>query len=411
MKSNPETLPPWLTSLLEKDRRAWMGAFALLLLLGAAVFWRGISGEDAHRTWQAFLINFLFWTGLSFGAVMFAAILNMTNAQWARPFKRVAEAPAMFLPFSLGCFALLYLGRETFFHWIHEPIPGKEWWLEVNALFARDGAALLLLTLVSLTLVYCSVKSDLEVNRNSQPGSDSLKASRYWKTQVFLSPVYGILYAVALTLLAVDLIMALDAHWVSTLFGAYYFMGSFYSALAFLFFVLILVMRREPFKTHIHGKHMHDLGKLLLGFCLVTGDFFYSQFLVIWYGNLPEETRYIILRIRQTPWEMVAWTVLSVCFVIPFLTLLNRRVKMKPLPMLLLTGAILVGMWLERLLLVAPSLWKGKALPLGFPEIAITLGFAGLMALCTMFYLRTFPPLPVSDPLFQKYLERQDAET
>ncbi len=410
MSSRPDTLPSWLGNLLDKDHRTWASAFALLILLGAVVFWAGISGSNSQRTWQVFLINFLFWTGLSFGAVLFGAILNMTNAQWARPFKRVAEAPAMFLPFSLGFFALLYLGREEFFHWIHEPVHGKEWWLQVNALFARDGLALLLLTLVSLAMVYCSIKSDVEMKKEGAEASGTAKASRYWKIQVFLSPVYGILYAVVLTLIAIDLIMALDAHWVSTLFGAYYFMGSFYTALAFLFFVLIVVMRREPFKTHVHSKHMHDMGKLLLGFCLVTGDFFYSQFLVIWYGNLPEETRYVILRVQQTPWKMVAWIVLAVCFVIPFLTLLNRRIKMKPFPMLCLTGFILVGMWLERLLLVAPSLWQGGSLPLGFQEVAITLGFAGLMALCLMFFLRAFPPLPLSDPLFQRYLEKQKAQ-
>ncbi len=115
-------------------------------------------------------------------------------------------------------------------------------------------------------------------------------------------------------------------------------------------------------------RQFHDLGKLLLGFCVVTGDFFFSQFLVIWYGNLPEEAQYVIFRVRNTPWQSLAWTVLIVCFALPFVILLSRKIKMKPRAMVMLGIIILIGMWLERLLLIAPSLWKGEQLPLGMTE-------------------------------------------
>ena len=99
------------------------------------------------------------------------------------------------------------------------------------------------------------------------------------------------------------------------------------------------------------------------------------QFLVIWYGNLPEETRYVILRVKLTPWEPVAWMVLGMIFAIPFVLLLSRKIKMKPLPMMILSGIILAGMWLERFILVAPSIWKGEGIPMGLLEVLITAGF------------------------------------
>ena len=111
----------------------------------------------------------------------------------------------------------------------------------------------------------------------------------------------------------------------------------------------------------IQAKHFHDLGNLLLAFCLVTGDFFYSQFLVIWYGNLPNETRYVLLRVRESPWDLLAWTVLFVCFAIPFVVLLSRKVKRKPASMMTLGIIILIGMWLERFLLLSPR--SGKKAP------------------------------------------------
>ena len=226
-----------------------------------------------------------------------------------------------------------------------------------------------------------------------------------WRREIVLSPIFGILYAVVLSLLAFDLIMSLDPHWVSTLFGAYYFITSFYAALAAI--LLLSALGRKPLglENFIQPKHFHDLGKLLLGFCLIAGDFFYSQFLVIWYGNLPEETRYVILRVRESNWEPIAWTVLICSFAIPFVVLLSRKIKMIPGAMIALTSLILGGLWLERFLLVVPSLWKGDFFPFGYVETAVTAGFLGVFALCVIFFLQKFPLLPFSDPLFRKGLE------
>ena len=157
----------------------------------------------------------------------------------------------------------------------------------------------------------------------------------------------------------------------------------------------------------IRPLQLHNLGKLMLGFTLMTGDFFYTQFLVIWYGNLPEETEFVILRTQFQPWKTLSWTVLAVCFIFPFLVLLRRRIKMQPMAMLVLSTVILAGMWLERFLLVVPSLWQGQALPLGLTELLISMGFFGIMALCVLLFLQKFPLLPFADPLLR--LDEADA--
>jgi hypothetical protein len=233
--------------------------------------------------------------------------------------------------------------------------------------------------------------------------------SVYWRAQRVLSPLMGIAYAFVLSLLAFDLIMSLDPHWYSTLFGAYYFMGSFYSGLSALYLLSQIFQRfsgsGELIRAHLHPHHIHDLGKLVFAFCLFTGYLFYVQFLVIWYGNLPEETRYVILRVRFTPWEPVAWTILALIFIVPFLGLLRRKNKMNPAVILFLSGSILVGMWLERFILVAPSIWKGEELPLGLMEVLISAGFLGLLALSLTAFLRRVPFFPLSDPLFRKSVE------
>ena len=416
MKSGNERFSDPLSAAFKKDWRVLLLICVAMMAVGWVTFTRGIARGEAQRVWQAYLINFLFWSGLAFGSGVFAAALNITKARWARPIKRLAEAPIAFLPFSLLFFYGLYQGRHELFHWIQHPVAGKAWWLNARSLFIRDGIGLGLLTAACLLLLFCSVREDRRFSRAAAtaPGSAAADATPPaepealaapgWRAQLILSPVIGILYAGVLSLVAVDLIMALDPHWVSTLFPAYYFIGSLYSALALLVVLTAYAMQTEQLGEIVGLTHLHDLGKLLLGFCLVTGDFFYSQFLVIWYGNLPEDARYVILRVRQSPWEILAWTVLLICFVLPFLSLLSRKIKARPKHMVALGGMILVGMWLERMLLVAPSLQPESGLPVGFLELFISIGFVGTMGFSLLLFFHLVPLIPVADPLYQRYL-------
>ena len=213
-----------------------------------------------------------------------------------------------------------------------------------------------------MALAYFSVKGDRLWARSTGKGtlapSDAESQTLSWRSQRTLSPAIAISYAFVLSLLAFDLIMSLDPHWYSTLFGGYYFIGSFYSGVVVLYLLALASMDSRSMGEYISPRHLHDLGKLVLAFSLFTGYLFYTQFLVIWYGNLPEETQYVILRVKLSPWEPLAWVVLFMIFLIPFVVLLSRRIKMRRVPMILLSVMILTGMWLERFILVAPSVWK-----------------------------------------------------
>ena len=397
-----------------KFSRSLIFFLGILFIAGGIQFLAGIGGEQARRAWQVYLVNFVFFTGLSSGAVLFSAILIMTNAGWGRPLKRLAEGMGAFLAVSFLLFWVLYFGREEIFPWVREPVHGKEAWLNAGFLFARDGIGLLILTAVSLGILYHSVRPDRYAGFLRESGPEIpgavVKTEKSRRAQTFLSPILALVYALVLSLIAFDLIMSLDPHWYSTLFGAYYFIGSFYSALAALVLIAGISRIRLGLQDFIRPAHFSDLGKLLLGFCLITGDFFYSQFLVIWYGNLPEETRYVILRVRESPWEPLAWTVLIVCFALPFLVLLSRKLKFHPRAMMVLAGVILAGMWLERFLLIVPSTWKMKNFPLGFMEVLITAGFIGLFGLTLVGVFRKISPLPLSDSMVRESL-KEPAET
>jgi len=384
----------------------WSLLFGGLLVVGAVSFVMGISGPQAQRVWQAYLVNFVFWFGMAAGSILFVAVLNMTHARWGRPLKRLAEALGAFLPVSFILFWLLYAGRASLFPWIHDLPHGKERWLNVPFLFARDGIAIFLLAAVAMALIYFSVRADLVRYSESRAPDPDVS----WKRQIVLSPVLGILYALVMSLVAFDLVMSLDPHWTSTLFGGYFFVGSFYAALAALTLLSGLLRKTSALEPLLRRRHFHDLGKLLFGFCMMTGYLFYAQFLVIWYGNLPEETRYVIQRIRQAPWSPLPWIILGICFAVPFFMLLSRKLKMSAGGLMGISMIVLIGMWLERFFLVAPSVWRATELPLGLIELCITAGFLGAVGLTLTLFLKTFPLLPVSDPLFQEEMKKILAE-
>jgi hypothetical protein len=398
--ARPRPAPPWLIAL-----------GAGLAILGGAAFAFGLAGSEPQRAWQAYLVNFVFWTALAAGAVLFSAIQTITHAHWGRSLKRLAEAPGVFLFIALPLFAVLYPGRRILFSWIENPVPEKTQWLNTPFLFLRDGAGLLLLAGIAAALLILSIRRDQLLLAGGGQGYDPAVEQRSENAAVVFANIYGILYFLILTLLAFDLIMSLDPRWYSTLFGAYYLVGGFFCGLATLIILAVLAVRRLELAEFITPVHFQKLGKLLLGFCLMTGDFFYTQFLVIWYGNLPEETGFIIERLRFAPWRPLALIVLFVCFIGPFVILLSSRIKLKLPAMLALCTMILTGMWLERFLLVVPSLWPGPNLPIGPVELGITAGYLGLMSLCVLFFLGRFPVLPVADPLFRRHLAHKAEET
>jgi hypothetical protein len=391
--------------------------FSCMVLAGIITFIYGLNGEETIRIWRVFLVNYVWWTGICFGSFLFSALLNMTNARWGRSLKRLAEAPGTFAPLSFLLFWVLYLGKEEIFVWIREPIPEKAAWLNSGFMFARDGIGLLILTLVAISIIYHSVSADKKFiaagSKVTPAEQDEINAeiSGQFNTQKRLSIAYGILYAVVMSLIAFDLLMSLDPHWYSSLFGAYYFIGSFYAGLAMLMILAVLAVRYMGQSASIAPSRFHDLGKLMLGFCLMTGDFFYTQFFVIWYGNLSEETRYLLLRLQKSPWDHIAWAVLIITFAVPFTVLLNRKVKMMQIPMLILSLIIIIGMGLDSFLLVAPSVGGETRILFGWEEVVITSGFLGIMGLCVLAFLKKFPVMPVSDPLFIASVEKIEGKT
>jgi len=363
--------------------------FSVLVLVGLGAFLFQVSGQHPEKAWQAYLVNFILWSAIAQGGLLFSVVLHVTKARWGRPLQGLAESFAAFFPISFVLFLLLFPGRTFVFPWLGGDLHGKEGWLTIPFLFSRDAAGLLILYGLGFGYLYYGLK----LKRGFRDASERTKEEWHHRMTI-IAVLYIMAYALVLSLLAFDLVMSADPQWISTLFGPYAFVKAFYMGLGALIIVAALVRIRYRETASLTSSHFHDLGKLFFAFCLLWADFFYCQFLVIWYGNLPEETSYIIQRTMTLPWSRLAWVVFILSFLIPFVILLNKQVKTRPRFMIGLCSLVFVGIWLEHFLLLGPALSPGAdSLPMGMTDVLITLGFLGLMAMAVRFALARFPEL------------------
>jgi hypothetical protein len=383
-----------------------LAGIGLIAFLGALV-----TGH-AEAAWRAYLVNFLLFSAIAQGALVFSAMMNTVEATWSGRLANIAEAFSAFFPVSFLLFLGLFFGGDHVFPWLHHDLHGKAVWLNIPFLFSRDLAGLLILYGLGFVYLYYTLwfkaadipaKSALHRRLKQRweqrsPERDTYRHRRY---------VFGVLYLLAFTiilsLIGYDLVMAAEPHWYSTLFGAYTFIKSAYIGFGALLILSAFLHMSPGVDFQLSSSEFIDMGKLFFAFCLAWADFFYCQLVVIWYGNISEETSYVIARTMLAPWNKVAWTVFFVCFIGPFLILLNRKIKTIPKAMITLCTVVIIGMWLEHYLLLGPALTGHSDSILVAPvEIGIALGFIGLLTAAVFGYFRQFPDMLVSTPQGEK---------
>jgi hypothetical protein len=414
----------------ELPRRAAL-VFGVLALLGLVTFAVGVLSSDeatVARTYRVYLHNWLLFAALAQGALVLSAAMRLTNAGWQGPVHRLVDSLGAFVPVSLVLFAGVWLGRHELFEWTHHPIHGKELWFEPGFTFARDLIALLWMTALSGAYLYMSVRPMLGDLRENAPrfaglyqrwtagwrGEDAERRLAELRLRKFAA-VLALSYTFCYSLIGVDMIMSLAPHWVSTMFPAYYCWGGFLSAISMTAFLSVVMRDSEDLRGEITEKRRHDLGKMVFAFSIFWMYLFWSQYLVIWFGNIPEETGFIAARLGsqflQDTWYLTGfWERIGepyvrltlatwfMCWVIPFWMLLGARPKKTPVILGLVALCSLIGFWLERYILVTPSLVPPEAVlagapvtPFGTIELGIAAGFVGAFFLAFLGFARVFP--------------------
>ena len=356
----------------------------LLAVLGIVAFLYGVTRPEPARVWGIYLVNLLFWSSFAITGPALAGMIQVTEGRWSPSIKRIALTTAGFLPVSLVLFVVLFFGRATLYPWVTEPIPVKAAWLNVPFMALRIGLGSLLLYWVAMRLVKAILVED-------QPGQDTQAAidRRYRLAAVLL-----VLYVVVLSLWGFDLLMSLDPRWYSGLFGGYYVVTSMYPGFGLVTYLTI--RSNERGLTHVAPTAIQDVAKLTFALAVFWMYFFFSQYLVIWYGNVPAETRFIARRFFSQPWGGIAWAIFIIGWLIPFSYLLKRLTGRPPerhqvFKVILFFGWIAI--FVERMLLVFPALLRDNTVPIGPVEVLVTLGFFALFVLSRNWFLGRYRPV------------------
>ncbi len=390
-----------------RKRQLWM----LCMAIGLASF-GFLLATQPHRAWGAWAINTLYWLGITEGALVLACAIRLANGRWAGPIMRVAESLSAYLPFGLGAMLVLLLfGIWTYLPWTHHVEPRQAPYLNVPFLYARTVIGLGLLWWLARDLVRTSLRTDAHLLRDHVPTElkadyeklsegwrgDEVEATRQRDHLAKRAPQIILVFAFSTTLLAWDFIMSLTPSWASTLFGWWVFMGAFLSGIAMTAFLATRVRAAYRLEAYIQPGHFWDVGKIAFGFSIFWVYEFWSQYLPIWYANLPEETWWVFLRFEQ-PWRPLAFAVFTCIFLIPFLGLMNMYTKRSPFWLAVFSLIILLGVWMERHILVMPSL-NPDVRWVGWPEVGVTLGFLGLFGWTVQGFLARYPAVKVADVL------------
>jgi hypothetical protein len=405
-----------------------MGA-AALVVVGLISFGFGLMTNPAWA-WGAWLVATLFVLALAQGGVVFSVIMTLTWARWGRPLKRIAETFGFFLPVAYVMLLIFLVGGNGIYPWhegtfvVDQPIalaphsPGawasKEIWLSLPFFIGRQIVGLGFLMALSALYIRSSLRPDLIAAKarlgDAAPGwwnsiiggagDVDAESEKSAKTQATLGVFIGIFYALIFSMVAFDLVMSLSPWWYANMFGGWFFASSFWIALATIGITGLVARDWLGIRKLITQKTMHDLGKLCLAFCMFWAYTTFAQILPIWYANMPEETDFLLIRMNLPQWSWLARTVVILCFLTPFTVLVSRGIKKMKWPFIGILVVICVGVFLERTLLVMPSIYFEDTFP--WEQLLVTslgtwLGALGAFALVVSHVLAKVPAITITD--------------
>ncbi len=370
---------------------------SLVVGLAGAVAGLGVGLLRPETFFRSYLVAYLFWLGISLGCLAILMLQHLSGGSWAIVIRRLLESGARTLP----CMAVLFLplvpGLHRLYAWTRPDAVRADPLLQeksayLNAPFFLSRAVLYFAVWIGLS--FFLVRWSREQDARSDPATAR-------KMQGLSGPGLALL-VLTVTFASVDWVMSLEPRWSSTIYGALFLAGHALGALSFAIALVALLARREPLRSVVTPAHLHDLGKLLLAFVLVWAYFAFSQFLIIWSGNLPEEIPWYLKRI-EGGWQWMGLLLVLGQFVLPFVLLLSRNTK-RDSGILARIAVLVIALRLVDVgWMILPAF---GALGLGTLALAAGLAVAvgGLWLTAFLRQLRMHPLLPLGDPNLEEAL-------
>ncbi|GAB5518487.1 MAG: hypothetical protein RhofKO_07380 [Rhodothermales bacterium] len=389
---------------LNSRSRLWL-VFVAVGIAAMAVALVGLV-VDSHEFFPAYTMAWTFCASISVGAIFFLVINHLTKARWSIVVRRIFEGLAYSMPLLALLAIPIFFGIHDTYHWSHaelidpaspefdQIIYDKKAYLNAPFFIARVLLYLAVWSFIAWRLWTLSIKQDIE--------NDPMTPVKFRKLSAWALPAMAVTTAFA----SYDLLMSTDPHWYSTIFGVYFFGGAFSTAIALTAFTGMLLQKQgDALKGVITSSHYMDLGKFMFGFTIFWAYIAFSQYMLIWYGNIPEETIWYRHRLEHG-WEYLSAALLIFHFILPFIILISQGAK-KTKPILAFMAVwFVVLQWLDHYWLAAPStiFYGGKHAAISWMALAAAVGMFSLVYGAFLYRLGRHSLVPYNDPRFEKSL-------
>ena len=378
------------------QKRALIVGVVFLLLLGVGAI------INRPQFFHSYLVGYLFWAGIALGSLALLMLQHLTGGHWGLVIRRVLEAATRTLPLVAVLFLPIIIGAHDIYPWTHDEEMSKTPALAQKARLYLNmpgfvGRAVLYFALWG-TLAYLMNKWSWEQDRTAE--------RRFTKRMRMLSGPGIMIFVLTVTFASVDWAMSLNPEWFSTIYGLLFVGAWALSALAFAIAMMALVGRREPLARVVRPNHFQDLGKLMLAFVMLWAYFSFSQYLIVWSGNLPEEIQWYLPRVSGG-WGAIALSVVIFHFALPFMLLLSASLKRDAGKLLILAIVILIIRQVDFFWMIAPEFTH--SFHVSWMDVVAPIGIGGVWLAMFFWQLSKRPLVPINDPQYDSLLAAAQA--
>jgi len=352
------------------------------------------------RASYSYLVAFMFLVSIGIGSLFLVALEYIAGADWSTPFRRISEFLASSLPILIVLAIPLILSLHSLFHWSHTEVINEDPILKGKSPYLNS--TFFIIRVIVVFGLWSFFYYLLTKNSRKQDTSGDQKLT---KKNIVISGIFIPLFAITISVSAIDWLMSLEPHWFSTIFGVYYFSGSVWASLAAITLIVILLKDKGYLGPRLNNDHYYSLGTLLFTFTCFWGYIAFSQYMLIWYANLPEENFWFLMR-WSNGWEYFSVILILAHFIIPFGALLSYPAKTNPRRLKFMSVWILVMHYFDLYWLAMPNLNNnGNGYIFSWVDFVFPIGVVGLLILIFNMNAKKYNLIPVRDPKLQKGLD------
>ncbi|MDR3669055.1 MAG: quinol:cytochrome C oxidoreductase [Ignavibacteriaceae bacterium] len=388
-----------VTGYVKKELPSRIGIIGLVLFIVSALL--GIMGflSNPERAAFSYLPSYMFLVSIAVGSLFLVAIEYLAGADWSVPFRRIAEFLASLLPLLFILVIPLLFHMKELFTWMHHDVTSNNVVLQGKEPYLNP--VFFIIRVLVIILVWSAFYYKFIINSRKQ---DSTGSQSLTKNSIVFSGVFMPVFALTITLTAVDWMMSLEPLWYSTIYGVYFFSGAVWSSLAAVTFIAIKLTENGYLHPKISTDHYYSLGTLLFAFTVFWSYIAFSQYMLIWYADLPEETFWFLHR-WSGGWSFLSLTVIITHFIVPFTALLSFPSKTNPSRLKFIAVWILIAHYIDLYWLIMPSFYVGgKTYAFSWMDIVFPIGVLGLIIIVFNRGVKMHNLIPVRDPKLEKGL-------